>query len=292
MIVRHPKNISKAVVCVTKLIHTASGIDDTRYGTGFLYRDADGALWLVSNWHVFTGRRPDEQGKLLGDSAQSPYAVSVGLPLIGENKCVVAEYPLYEGERPLWQQHKLGPLFDLAALPISPDPKFEIITIQDSATGQMGAVEPGFDLIIIGFPFQAGNDVPYPLWKRGLLASEPSRQMFGNPQVLIDTAGTPGMSGSPVFVSHHAFITTPEEIAAQARVDSGESTWMDEPELFGFERAKQTVELEWIGVYAGATENAKLDRLQLGRMYAASAVDELIADGVPGTNPFPPGEIN
>jgi hypothetical protein len=271
MLVRLPKPASNAVACVHKIIDLPNGVDEARYGTGFFYRSDDGAIWLVTNWHVLTGRRPDEPGVLLGNAPQSPSAISFGARLKGSAVHKVCEFPLYTNGEPLWRQHPRGPYYDIAALPITLSDDFEVTTIQDAATGLMGAIEPGFDLIVVGFPFAAGRDVPYPLWKRAMLASEPSVPMFGNSQMLIDTAGTPGMSGSPVFMSHMGYIDTPETVAARARVDAGETSWTDEPDWFGVSRETQTVGLEWVGIYAGATENKALDRLQLGRMYAASA---------------------
>lgn len=275
-------------MCIYKTIDLPTSVDEDRYGTGFLYRAADGQIWLVTNWHVLTGRRPDEPGVLLGDAPQSPREICFGLKEIDSAMHRVHRFPLYDNGRPLWRQHPLGPQFDIAALPVTIGDEFEVSTIQQAAASQMGAIEPGFDLVVIGYPFPAGQDIPYALWKRAMLASEPSVQMFGNSQMLIDTAGTPGMSGSPVFISHQAYMDTPEHVAAKQRVESGETRWFDEPDWLNIDRATQTIGLEWIGIYAGATENKKLDRLQLGRMYSASAVDQVIQSGVPGENPFPP----
>lgn len=288
MIVRHPKPATKATVCVVKIIDLPGGVDDSRYGTGFWYRDATGHYWLITNWHVLTGRRPDEPGMLIGDCPQSPRAIAFGMLETATGIYRTVERPLYENGVPSWRQHQLGPMFDIAAIRIDIPAGFDVTAIQDAASGQMGAIEPGFDLIVVGFPFQAGQEVPYALWKRAMLASEPSVQMFSNSQMLIDTAGTPGMSGSPVFVSHAAYLDTPEDIAARQRVEAGESSWFDETDYLGLGREAQTVGLEWIGIYAGATGSASLSRLQLGRMYAASAVDDVIRHGVQGYNPFPP----
>lgn len=288
MIVRHPRAASKAVVFVNKQIRTKSGVDETKFGTGFIYLDRRQQHWLISNWHVFTGRRPDDPGVLLGNTAQSPFSVKIGLAVKDQNLFKVQEFALYADGIPLWRQHPQGTIFDIAALPIQVGPEFEVTSIQDASIPQTGAIEPGFDLIVIGFPFEAGQDVPYPLWKRAMLSSEPSVQFFGSPQVLLDMSGTPGMSGSPVFVSHDGFLNTRDAVDAQARVDAGKSRLWDEPELFDFSREKKTVELEWIGVYAGSTGIKSLDQLQLGRMYAASAVDDVVNNGLPGVNPFVP----
>ena len=288
VIVRLPKKASKAVVCVRKLSNSTTGLEQTSFGTGFLYQDEADRIWLVSNWHVFTGRRPDEPNQLLGH-ADSPAIISFSLKNTVTGSFQQLTFPLYDSDgKALWRQHAEGSIFDVAALPVDLDQSWEYETVQTASTSQAGAIEPGFDVILIGFPFPASQDIPLPLWKRGMISSEPSLKMFGQSQYLIDSPGTPGMSGSPVFVSHEAYIETVESLEAQKRIDEGKSFIWEEPNVFDLSRERKTVELEWIGIYAGATGDKRLETVKLGRAHAASAVDALISQGVPGVNPYPP----
>lgn len=287
MIVRSPKKASKAVVCLRKIGRSETGLTQTSFGTGFLYQKSGGQVWLVSNWHVLTSRRPDDPSQMLGHF-DSPSKISFSLKSVKTGFYEQIVVPLYSESQPLWLQHPDGPEFDIAAIAVDIDGSFEYETIQTASVIQAGAVEPGFDIIIVGFPFEASQDVPLPLWKRGMISSEPSLKMFGLSQFLIDSPGTPGMSGSPVFVSHEAFIETTDSMAAQKRIDAGESYIWDEPNAFNLSRDRKTIELEWIGIYSGATGDKSLESVKLGRAYASSAVELVVSHGVIGANPYPP----
>jgi hypothetical protein len=48
---------SLCTVFIRKICATPSGDKNFGMATGFQYRDANGQVWLVTNWHVLTGRR-------------------------------------------------------------------------------------------------------------------------------------------------------------------------------------------------------------------------------------------
>jgi hypothetical protein len=290
MIIRPPRPASLATVCIEKVIATPRGDDTTRYGTGFLYRGPAQSIWLVTNWHVLTSRRPESPGELLGSAAQSPRAITIAFPLKTQSRfSVPVNYNLYEAGAPVWRQYKLELGFDLAAIPIVLPPDAAGVAIQDFASFSSDAMEPGIDLIMIGFPFKHGPNVPYPLWKRGMLSSEPGYTLFGNPQMFIDTPGAPGMSGSPVFRSRGAFLVDATTAEAQKDYEARKIGALDLIVQFDANQLlNRTVGLDFVGVYAGATADNTLDRLQLGRMYPASVVEQLVTNGEPGCNPYPP----
>jgi hypothetical protein len=291
MKIRPPRPATLATVCIEKVIALPNGKDDTtRYGTGFFYRGPAQTVWLVTNWHVLTGRRPDSPGETIGLAGQSPYAINVTFPLKKRGHfSPPLTCELYKVGVPIWRQYKLELGFDLAAIPIDLPEEAAGIAIQDFASNSLDAIEPGIDLITVGFPFKHSSDVPYPLWKRGMLASEPGYTLFGNPQMFIDIPGSPGMSGSPVFRPKDAALLD----AAAARVvkdyEAGKIGAVDMLASLDPQQVQdRTVGLDFVGVYAGATDDKSLDRLQLGRMYPASVVELLVTKGEQGTNPFPP----
>jgi len=291
MIVSTPHPASLSIVCIRKIISLPNGTDESRYGTGFLRRGSDGSVWLFTNWHVLTCRRPDEPGALIGNAPQSPYAISVTFPARTAGAFLHPQtYQLYDNGVPNWHEYKRDAGVDVAGLKIELPPGAYGATIDDFNMMTDDPMSPGQDLISIGHPFGHSKDTPYPLWKRGMLASEPRYTLFGNPQMFIDTAGTPGLSGSPVFRSQKATLVSRDTAELVAKGERGEISSIDvlmriKPD----ELKKSTIGLELVGIYAGSTSEKNLERLQLGRMYPASTT-MLIMDGKGdvGHNPFPP----
>lgn len=66
-----------ASVLISKIEKGPDGERICKPATGFHYRDRTGQAWLVTNWHVLTGRRPDDQGMLLSGYNDSPVAIEV-----------------------------------------------------------------------------------------------------------------------------------------------------------------------------------------------------------------------
>jgi hypothetical protein len=120
----------------------------------------------------------------------------------------------------------------------------------------------GEDVVMVGHPFPLGEHASSPIWKSGLIASEPD-PAGARPWFLIDAPGTPGMSGSPVYRR----VATPATDVGTG----GHSPY-----------------LELLGVYAGAVGDKALDALRLGRAFPIGLVEDLLRRGVRGYNPFPP----
>jgi hypothetical protein len=122
-----------------------------------------------------------------------------------------------------------------------------------------------------------------------MVASEPGFFTLGIPQTLLDTPGNPGMSGSPVYRSSRGFRATREEAAALRAVERGEKSALDVIESLSSERlSDETVALTFVGVYAGAIGEPRLEELKLGRMFLAILVDLMVTDQTRGENPYPP----
>ncbi|MGZ8215335.1 MAG: S1 family peptidase [Methylosarcina sp.] len=66
----------------------------------------------------------------------------------------------------------------------------------------LGAIPPGSDVIFIGYPenrFDVKHNLP--IIRKGSIASVPSVDFNGRPQIVIDAQVFQGSSGSPVFVA-------------------------------------------------------------------------------------------
>src|ERR1051325_3211415 len=153
--VRPPRLASLNTVFIKKVVGTPKGDIEPGFGTGFLYRDTSDQIWLGTNWHGLTVRRPDDPGFLLSGYPHSPYKIRVTFALrqLGAFS-VPIEYPLYEEGAPTWIEFKRARGFDLAALPITVPDFAAGIVIQNFAEVDNKALEPGLDVIVVGYPFE------------------------------------------------------------------------------------------------------------------------------------------
>lgn len=289
--IRPPRHASLCTVFIEKVVHTPSGDTSPGWGTGFLYREDHGKIWLVTNWHVLTGRRPDYPGELLSGYPQSPFRIKATFAMEQKGAfSVPIEIDLYQDGNPTWIEHKRELGIDLAAIQIKLPLGAAGITIQDFASQNQSAIEPGMDVILTGYPMAHTKDDPFPIWKRAMISSEPGFVVRGAPQILIDTPGIPGMSGSPVYRTSQSFLVDQSLADAFEANEQGE---LSSSELINSISENsfddETVSLELVGVYAGAAGGELLNDLKLGRMFMANFVDMMIADDQPGVNPFPPG---
>lgn len=166
--------------------------------TGFMC-EKRGAKYLVTNWHVVSGRHPDNLRVLSRDGAV-PNRVQVWHHAKGElGKWIRKEEFLYEGDNPKWKEHHLGKEMDVVALPIEDysDVDFYPLDLQLAETDLI--ISPSEPVSVIGFPRGIAAAGKFPIWKTAHLASDLDLSVDGKPIFVIDTATKPGMSGSPVL---------------------------------------------------------------------------------------------
>ena len=112
---------------------------------------------------------------------------------------------------------------------------------------------------------------------------------MGVPQVLIDTAGVPGMSGSPVYrVSRGLNVSREAAKTFENFRAGGAGGALDALVGLDLSQAEEGNVLSFAGVYAGSTGSRDLEKLSLGRMFIASFVDLLVVERQRGINPIPP----
>jgi hypothetical protein len=173
--------------------------------------------WLVTNWHVVTGRDPETGQALDRVTARVPDELHIaclvkGSPTQRVRWQIVKEH-LYDTDGdPLWLEHPVhGRKADVVALPMTQhrghvgevdlwgyDPWFEdTLAPDDIARGlPVGVSRP---LSIIGFPFGATGGGYLPIWIQGWVASELDVDIYELPLFLIDARTREGQSGSPVI---------------------------------------------------------------------------------------------
>lgn len=255
-------------------------------GTGFFYR-IGATTHLITNWHVVTGRHPEDPAKLLPGFPISPTHFQLHIPKrSNQNWFIPGELvPLYENGRAIWLETPLRNAVDLVAIPYE-FPRTAIVpAIQDFAPYDDLILVPGVDVVVVGFPFGRNETNPFPIWKRAMISSEPAYTVNGRPFAYLDTPGRPGMSGSPVYAIGEGFEVTHEEKAVLGSDASPLTKIMSLGNLKG--RSKLPT-LEFVGVYSGSYGDQQLDRLNLGRFWPAGLIGGYEDKFVAGSNPNPP----
>ncbi|OQW71313.1 MAG: hypothetical protein BVN33_15275 [Proteobacteria bacterium ST_bin13] len=250
-------------------------------GSGFFYRIA-GRMFLVTCWHVLTGRNPDNVQR---EMYQQPDVVVLYLPKKKKPEHFLPgiPIPLYNKGKPIWYEPRdlLGRV-DLAMIPLENLNEAKVFAVNDHFEYHDIAFEPGKDVTIIGYPFGMQSN-PFPIWKRAAIASEPGYTTLGKRVVLLDTPGRPGMSGAPIFFSAPGINVDRETAAAIKSGDVSRASDMLlnlSPEAMG----DSTVVLEFCGVYAGSYGDAELEKMNLGRMIPLDMVSLLLKEPKKGSN--------
>ncbi|MFD5493683.1 trypsin-like peptidase domain-containing protein [Streptomyces sp. NPDC127091] len=197
--------------------------EDTRLGpaTGFLI-GVPGDFWLVTAWHVLSGRRSDNGDAIRKDGLRPDY---LRVRFAGEGQGgyhpVDQHFELYDGEfqsSPRWRSHSERRI-DIAALYIGAVPEAAVEafmpntwpTLRDLFTrerrAQVGS-EMDVDiplritdrLFVLGFPFGNTGSWPFAVWTAAPVASEPLARWDQLPGFVLDSRTRPGQSGSPVVM--------------------------------------------------------------------------------------------
>jgi len=229
------------------------GEQELTCATAFFYKSAD-RLYLVSNWHVFSGRDPKEQKPVL-DTGGVPDTVSCCLILDGQY--IVREwhdFALNQGGKSLWLEHpKKRHEIDIGLLPVELPSQFKAIPINDLSMTEM-QLRVSDDVFVLGYPLGLTGSHGMPLWKRASVASEPGTSA---PHFLVDTATRSGMSGSPVVQRYRGYYKYDTTSATP-----GSNDWLGEGDSF-------------VGVYSGRLGASQIEA-QLGIVWKEHLIKEII----------------
>ena len=285
MTMQKPDALSFASFPVTTLGHGQVVIDQA---TAFLYRSKQsGRLHLITNWHVVTGRCPDQpKGSRTGATPEVLRCLlharqppdDKGREYVRLSKLAVVDIGLNttDGNEPAWTEHpQYRQRLDVIALDVE-DTFSRDRHVFNAVNGGKRFVERFVgsvtdDVFVIGYPLGlSGSESDrgaMPIYKRGSIASEPMLDYDGRPCVLIDCRTFSGMSGSPVVVAHSGI-------------------WMPEGNMTD-DSVIGTVE-NLLGVYSGrlsvparAVSEGVSD---IGVVWKLRGIDEIVDQGVPGTS--------
>lgn len=227
------------------------------HATGFISK-VNGRPFLISNWHVFSGRDAHTGQPLAPHGGCPDRLLFVWHRIIGEGRSQMEGRTLHirAGDVNLWLQHpEHGQVVDVAAIPL--EIEADILTVDDFPDVPNMKIEVGQDVFIMGYPLAPRLTESFPIWKRGTIASEPAYKVGGLEQFLIDTATREGMSGALVVARSHGGYA-PEN---GPYIISGGSH---------FRR---------IGIYSGRWGANDLGRVQLGVVWRANLIAEVCVGG-------------
>jgi hypothetical protein len=266
-----PVDVEPASLMTTP-VFLMNGPQAIQQGTGFFFAStkADGtpdAVFLVTNYHVVTGRTPLSKEAGLGDRLQF---------LIHEDRSDLArvrhlELPLYDAQhQPLWMTSDSAPDADVVLLPLPPAAYegVSLFVFTDAHTHGDIKMRPTSGATLLGYPYgfaDTAHDLP--VWKTGHIASEPSVDFDNRPVFLVDVSAFPGMSGSPVLAVANGIYENEEGQMRSGRVLKLLGIFSAMPVVRAMKPASATVD----AVPEIATETA----LQLGYVWKAALIADL-----------------
>lgn len=177
--------------------------NDTVLGTatGFIlsYKEND---YLVTNWHVITGRNPETGKPLDQATAAIPNSIYVWYHHQQEknvHKWIGYKDNLFNQDgNKLWLEHEMGRQVDVAILPITLRQGANKMAYTLNLKDMELIINPSDPVSIIGFPMGKSSVGNFPIWKTGHVATEIDIDYDQKPIFLIDATTRAGMSGSPV----------------------------------------------------------------------------------------------
>lgn len=185
------------------------------WATGFIYSgslDDKPCQWLVTNWHVLSGRNASRPVEALHKFAAIPNRILVQVPsrigpdgneqlgtLFYHEKFIELYTPTGVA---MWYQHATKSAVDIGVINVG-SLFMEHLTkgVNELCAEHDMAVEIGNQVFILGYPLGFSHFAHTPIWKRGAIASEPhSETPDSRNRIVIDATTRSGMSGSPVIM--------------------------------------------------------------------------------------------
>lgn len=213
--------------------------------------------YLISNWHVFSGRNPDT-GQPLSETFLTPTRIRIK----HHHESILGSYTYGhifhledESGQPNWRQHVLGQEVDLAFIKVASTPDFTRPVFANLGEREDLVLSVATEVYALGFQRGFSKQGIWPIWKRATIAAEPDiEREDGKRFYLIDTATREGMSGSPVYIYANG----------HAQTGDGIVSFFNGP-VFRF-----------IGVYSGRYGAEEENGMQLGRVWHRDLITEML----------------
>lgn len=233
-------------------------------GTGTIVHHA-GGYYLVTNWHIATGRERIAGAPLASAALPERLVGWLSLDLRATSSELAWHawgWDLYSAEgHARWLVHPVrGHSVDVVALPIEAPEAISsgwnhptlFFPYSLAEPADPAWLSPASDVSIIGYPYGISAGGKLPVWTRGSVASEPAANFGDEPCFLIDARTRQGQSGSPVI----GYWRGTKVRADGTTAITGES-W------------------EFFGVYSGRISSES----DLGRVWRRDTVREIVEGG-------------
>lgn len=265
-------------------------------GTGFVYLHPESnKKFLVTNYHVLTCRDPKQPARLLPNYPDSPDKIvfyTLSRPSLESKSGSIR----IDSETEWLEHSRRSDGVDIVAMPIEfPD---DAVVVTQNKLGLVDdiEIEAGSDLFIIGFPWGFGVGDYLPIWKRGVIASEPLFRPNGISMFYIDAFTHPGMSGSPVFAATWRDMLdvdreTYEKFKLVKEGNSSALELLSSIDLKAIANGKPRQCLSLVGIYSGRVSVGNKDP-NIGIVWQKSLIDELFSNPIVTQHPYPPISTN
>ena len=175
--------------------------------TGFILKNGT-LFYLITNWHVVTGKDPETNLALSPSGAIDPDKMRVYVHGLKLGQWLIMEISLLQEGKKQWLEHPAGKEVDVVAIPIIPAPNYTIYDLALVLADFDLMIYPSETVSIIGFPQGITSSGMLPIWKTGHVASDIDIDWKGRPAFLIDATTKSGMSGSPVIAKRVSIYQT------------------------------------------------------------------------------------
>lgn len=244
--------------------YVESYFNDTRLSNAscFFY-EAGEKLYLITNWHVVTGKDANTFEHLSANAAE-PNLLKVHIFEKDTDESFQSGYILTvslldsKGNH-LWIEQKNeidATMTDVVAIPVNIPLKAKVFPVNclEEPFNENTTVSIKDDVFIIGYPFgiQCSS---LPIWKRASIASEPCVDICDKPMMFVDTTTKPSMSGSPVLYKEKRTTTL----------------------INNKENQMSRYFTKFIGVYSGRVYAKNIYEAQLGIVWKASIIENLLS---------------
>lgn len=231
-------------VCLIESLSNDGNFSVISHGTGFFWRKC-GRVYLVTARHVLSGRNPFDDS-VMGKMGYIPENLIIHLAMgrkSGNYQRLKYKMNLLKCNQRLWIEDPEYKTLrtDIAIIPIDVDIE-DVHCLNDYEVVFNPCriyTDVGSQCFVVGYPTTHVTALETPVWRLGVIASEPKLPIDHKPIFLVDAATGPGFSGSPVFRVHYG----PAPMYDKS-VESGVALKM--------EAIKRT---EFIGVYSGRLDH-------------------------------------
>lgn len=169
--------------------------------TGFVIQSKT-QNYLITNWHVVTNKKPSTKDWIDPKKPISPNKIAIVHNAKELGKYTIKKEALLnkKGEN-LFKEFTIGKeMVDVVAIPLKDTINTKIYPVDFKKTNDSIVLKPTDRLFVLGFPKGFRSSPVMPIWKSGLIASEPDIDQENKPIIWLDIESYGGMSGSPVYL--------------------------------------------------------------------------------------------